>query len=436
LLVANRVTNFFISFTSTIYILLDLIINVYKYGECYNISNELQIGENYGEEEIEYLKKTINPFIVYKVLFILPFTLFSSFIFVEQSYKMISIFILNVLNRNNQNKTRFSFFNISDEDEIIFSQSDFNYVLNLVNKDNNKLSKSKKKLVAKMEMIKNQYKHSEIVPRITRSKFRSLLKQYIYDWNDDFKFTSRFVNIISVSIVTLYYFLITIVYFYIVYAQIIIDLVQSLVIEIIKDKFPGVLNFLRSIFLIPMFVSFLICLLQLFFLVKETKTYLVELYKGKCDFVSFKKMSNQRIGMRSFTFGGYLVGFLIWGYVILYVVLVLIGFAIFFIVVFIDLNLIIDFFLKYIIQILAVFLIKFGLRKIIQHSFIISKSKVLAVKNFRAYNVMMYFIFFFNLFFGILNAFTRLIKGLLASALMMSRMNFLLYDLLKDFGNY
>jgi hypothetical protein len=60
-----------------------------------------------------------------------------------------------------------------------------------------------------------------------------------------------------------------------------------------------------SVFFAPLFVALFISLFQVFLLVKETRQHLIEMYKGKCEFV--KKLTNLDKGFiasSSFHFGG------------------------------------------------------------------------------------------------------------------------------------
>ena len=418
-----------------------MILNVYKYGKCQSISN---IGFTLSEEQFENIKNSI---IVYKVLFILPFTIFSSFIFVEQFYKSFKL-LMNFCRKTKQTEHRrlsinkcFSLFNVDDEIEIIFSQSDFNYVLNLVNKyqkskpNNTKITLSKQEI----ESLNDEYNYSRVVC-IKQDSSRNIIKRLIkilniYDLinDDNFKFTSRFINTISVATVTLYYFVLTLFYFYTIQTEQLINLYSFAIIEFdeiemlkpILEKLI-IIDYLRKIILIPIFVAAFFCYTQLFLLIVETKKYLIQIYKGKCEFISLsnKKMSKNNVGILSLSFGGYLVGFLIWGYLILYVFFLLIAILYYLIDNFVTFKLLIDTFYKYLIQFVVVFIIKYILRRIMIYSFVKRNTQILALDNFRAYNIVLYFMFFFDLFLGFLNAVFRLLKGVLASVLMMSSIFF------------
>ena len=328
----------------------------------------------------------------------------------------------------------YSLISVDDETEIIFSQTDFNYVLNLVNKYDTQLTKLNvnNKSSNKIKLV-NEYRYSKLVRIKTKNRLKELIKKYIYVWNDDFKFTSRFINIISVSTVTLYYFVLTIFYFYTIYSEQMINLYtfvasQFEILQLILDKII-IISYLRKIVWIPIFVSGFFCFIQLLLLVIETKTYLIEIYKGKCDFISNKKMSKNKVGIMSLSFGGYLVGFLIWGYIILYFFILIIGVLIYIIDNFVTFGFLFNKLYKYGIQVLAVYIIKFLLKRILLYSFVENDSKILALNNFRAYNIVLYFVFFFDLFFGFLNAIVRLLKGILASALMMSSKLFIFFPI-------
>jgi hypothetical protein len=63
---------------------------------------------------------------------------------------------------------------------------------------------------------------------------------------------------------------------------------------------------INGIFLAPLIISLLICLLQQFLSIRETKKHLLQLYKGECEYVKkLKNLDNSSISESSFHFGGY-----------------------------------------------------------------------------------------------------------------------------------
>ena len=64
-------------------------------------------------------------------------------------------------------------------------------------------------------------------------------------------------------------------------------------------------------------------------------------------------------------------------------------------------------------------------------------TKILALDNFRAFNVFLYFNFFFDCFMGILSAITRLLKAIVFSILMMPRIAYSFFGRhLENMGKY
>ena len=385
LLVANRVNSFLVNFTSVLSILIDFLVNIYKYGQCQSISNE--------DVDIRQAKHYIIYFIIYKLLFALPFTIISSFLLIEQIYKTIFSIIDYVKFRNISSSQTDSFccklFDLKDDNEIFYSEYDLNYVSCLLS--NKKESNDKK-----------------------------FLNKYIYDWDQNFKFTSRFLNTITVAIITLYYFVINFGYYFIIYSTALINIIVNLVSLDEKNK-KNLANTLRSLLILPIFLSLIICLVQLFLLVRETRIYLIQLYKGKCEFLKYvdkKKMINEAVS-NHFSFGGFLVGYLIWGYLIIIAFILLLSLGIYIAQLYLG-SKIIWLLLKLILPLATVYVFKYVVFRILCKLFLISNQETISLNNFRAYNVILYFMFFYNFFLGFLNAITRVLKAILVSIFMMS----------------
>ena len=59
-----------------------------------------------------------------------------------------------------------------------------------------------------------------------------------------------------------------------------------------------------------------------------------------------------------------------------------------------------------------------------KYVFLNRKSKILALENFRAFNVFLYFSFFYDCFMGLLSAIIRLNKAIIAAIIMMPRISY------------
>lgn len=114
-----------------------------------------------------------------------------------------------------------------------------------------------------------------------------------------------------------------------------------------------------------------------------------------------------------------MVGYLIWGYFILYFTGVLIGIVILILRLFIGDAIFWQILLR-LVPVISVILVKMIINKIAtNYLFLCRNSKILALNNFRAFNVFLYFNFYFDCFMGIISAIIRLIQTVIIAILMM-----------------
>lgn len=336
---------------------IDFTSNVFYYGKCDSYSGSRGIQNDRPEAQ-----RRVIIYIVYKSLFALPFSIFSSFILINLTYRsFINLvdFIYSYRNSDRKQtmieKAKDSFFcliaNVDDDDELIYCRNDLDYVMRLLRKkksedeefsytsdeDSETLSYdgSEKSLKTKN---RDSYMYSKILKKKKVSKFKRI-SRIIYKWDPAFKFTSRFVNTILVAFVTLYYFVIYIAYRVIIAVTYNINKIPDEKLKegklsvnfgalfcSISKRFcsksltdignidmdvgnPGFLPYfkenLSAVFITPLFTAAIITVLQLFFLVKDVKTHLGELYRGECTFVEkASKIGKGSIASSSFHFGG------------------------------------------------------------------------------------------------------------------------------------
>jgi hypothetical protein len=56
-------------------------------------------------------------------------------------------------------------------------------------------------------------------------------------------------------------------------------------------------NSFEAIFIFPIFAAYVICIIQMFLFIRESRLHLQQLYKGECEFiVKSKNLSNASIG--------------------------------------------------------------------------------------------------------------------------------------------
>lgn len=214
---------------------------------------------------------------------------------------------------------------------------DFDYVLELLeNKSASTTSKNDASKSFSYQSIKS-LKYIE-VKRYRNTPFYKILKYFIYRPDRKFRFTSRYVNTITVALVALYYVFIYWTYFISMNISQLVAIIpekplklndvgrlwcnyspatcSQKVLDLKKPDLSVIeealrfLTYLRTsllaVFITPLFGSFVICVIQVFLLMRETKEHLIELYKGKCEFVrKASSLGKNSIASSSFHFGGY-----------------------------------------------------------------------------------------------------------------------------------
>ena len=121
----------------------------------------------------------------------------------------------------------------------------------------------------------------------------------------------------------------------------------------------------------------------------------------------------------NFYYFRYLVGYLLWGYFLIYLFLFIIGAVILLIRIFIGDKFFTDVLLKMVKVIVTIVIKKIVNIIATRFVFLDRKTNILALDNFRAFNIFLYFNFYFDCFLGVISAVIRLIKALVLSLLMM-----------------
>ena len=114
-----------------------------------------------------------------------------------------------------------------------------------------------------------------------------------------------------------------------------------------------------------------------------------------------------------------MTGYLVWGFLIIYLFGVVSGLVIFGMRLFVGDKIWLQLFLKALPVLVALIFRKILLEILSRLVFLNMRSSNLAIDNFRAFNIFLYFNFFFDAFMGFVSAFIRLIKGFLLAILMM-----------------
>ena len=260
-----------------------------------------------------FLDPHIEYWLGYKILSITPTIFLCSYISLSLTYR--AVYMTRKLLKENQ-INRF-FYCEDDDSENIYSHSDILYVLKLFQKDSMSEKNNIKAFTQVFRRITNiKYKEYSSDTIEQNHKAMPSIKTCIYNCQDSFRFTSRFINLHVVALLTLYHLSCLLLFTLLMILAYIGDFNDS--INKLLEYFNIDYNFdipfpIRSIILAPFFSSLLICVVQIFIGVYHTKKHLLEVYKGKCVYLPpVKTLSNSSIASSSFHYGGYLTGFLIW----------------------------------------------------------------------------------------------------------------------------
>ena len=338
-MVAFRLDNFIISITACLYAWLDFANNTYQNSLCEGFYRQI-----IGETDKDVIDRKYKFFVIYKTFDSIPFSIFSSFIVINLTYRSFCHVVDYIFRYTNKSvpylakifaKSKDSFccdlFNVEDEHEKIYSRCDIDYVLNLLN---SKDSTSKKSFTP---LKKFKYLTVFTEKKNFKTKVISLLKK-VLKWDPNFRFTSRMINAFTVSLVALYYVVLGLTFGITLLLEIVTSFIPvfdsskaqnpigDILCEIssdicteslrnytinlpVTDKIVQVLPWLRSsvvwVFVAPLIISPIICLLQIYLLSRDVKTHLKQLYKGECDFVrKAETIGNASIANSSIHIGG------------------------------------------------------------------------------------------------------------------------------------
>ena len=322
---------------------MDFVTNFYDYGICDSFVKEARDYSDTTE-----IRRRLPYFIVYKIMGALPLCFLSVFIIISLLYRafhnllyfirsMKSLELKRKLIENSKDSCFCKFFNVDDDNEVIFSKCDLMYVIEILKPtESEELTSEIGKIKHNKKELKNMENSFIKVKSKNESKIVNLFRKHIYDWNPNFHFTSRFINTIVVANVALYFVFLYCAYYITMFVTFIAPSKLKYLVDVDNStlNIGKLLNFIdyetnntidhfvqvpeqiakflpifrRSIiylFVVPVFGAMVICILQMFLLIKESKNYLIELYKGKCEFVKKPKSINQEsVFTSSFHFGG------------------------------------------------------------------------------------------------------------------------------------
>ncbi|KAL7667860.1 hypothetical protein ACOME3_008589 [Neoechinorhynchus agilis] len=260
------------------------------------------------------------------------------------------------------------------------------------------------------------------------------LAKFVYPWNSYFSFSKQVVNVYIIAFTLIYYF----TFWTIENSERIVDHAFRLIhlgllytfsqnpsngdltsIADLKNKAQyRIVEDLRII----SSMTAIFCCFQLFFGLRRFQKQMLSAYKGKFDSIPpRRRFKNTTILSKAMHYPGYMIGYLIWGYLFMLVI----SFTIFVLLKnVVKLTDLIEALARWIIPMLVLLLLKLVLIKILSKTIFTQDSgRSLALNNTKFLYVFNYFNFFFDCFLGLLMCISRVSQASIAAILLLSRLD-------------
>jgi hypothetical protein len=258
-----------------------------------------------------------------------------------------------------------------------------------------------------------------------------VMPKFIYQWRDDFRFSSRIVCVYA-SVFFLLIFMTIQVFIYVLpdlddlqktLQDGINQLTNSSNLEGTQSEFP-LPNFQRP-FIIAVLTAFVIIVIQLLILLANIRRNLFQIYRGDDSEIPKRNNSNcVSYSTGNFHFAGYFIGYLLWGYVLITILVFIIYVCI---ASFIEYGSVrfLEKILKSIIPVLLFVVFKSYLNKLLaRYVFLQHYGDVLAINNRRVLMIFLYFNFFLDSFLGFVSSIVRIIQSVIGGCLYMTRLDY------------
>ena len=269
-----------------------------------------------------------------------------------------------------------------------------------------------------------------------------LIPKFIYEWRDDFRFSSRIICVYASLLLLLYYVTVQALVQLIPMLHTVQETLQQLVDVLSLAFYPPVEadptsgtisesstnfpmpNLIRP-YVFAVIITFIIILIQLLVLLANMRRNLFQAFRGDDSEIPRRQRSKYvSYSSGNVHFGGYFIGYLIWGFIIVAFIAAVLCICIEAFIVFGGVRLL-ETLLKKIIPILLFIFFKQYLNKFLaQYVFLQHQGQVLALNNRRALMIFIYFNFFLDAFLGFVSSIIRLVKSLIGGVLYMCRLDY------------
>jgi hypothetical protein len=285
----------------------------------------------------------------------------------------------------------------------------------------------------------------------SKSFVKYLFEKYIYKFKMHFKYSKQLINTYVIAFILLYYITCIIIR----KSKFILNLTSELLIIFMSFVFKlgtsdnsnlasnsmvltsrtQLTSHVNALFAHINYDIVLSCCLttgfyvvQLVLGMRNYQKHTLKAYKGVyTDIPPPKRFTNTKKASSSLHYPGYMIGYLLWGYMILFEVLIVLTVLLRFLIKF---YFIIEKLAKYLLPILVIYLFKRIFLFYLTRYFLVKKrntAKSFTLKNFKLYFFLSHFNFFFDCFLGSFVCIMRMFQSSLASIVFMPRLDYSIY---------
>ncbi len=284
-----------------------------------------------------------------------------------------------------------------------------------------------------MLYVRNLFRSPDQIPP-SKALIARLIPKLIYEWRDDFQFSSRILCIYSAVFLLLFLVIIWACVSLVPYLSTVVKSLQDTITTIANAIIDNGTDFSQSSFPFPNLVRpFLfavgvtstIMVIQLLVLLANIRRNLLQAFRGDDSEIPRRDPSRHvSYATGNFHFAGYFIGYLVWGFIIMSTFITIICACIY---AFIEYGSVrfLEKILKAIIPSLLLVLFKLYLNKLLaQYVFLQHCGDVLALDNRRFLMIFIFFNFFLDAFLGFISAILRMIITAIAAIIYMCRLDY------------
>ncbi|XP_033760016.1 receptor for retinol uptake stra6-like isoform X2 [Pecten maximus] len=267
-----------------------------------------------------------------------------------------------------------------------------------------------------------------------KSILKPLVKPWLYKKNPEFKYSTRFLATVGVSFILIYKLTVELLIFTIPlideFLQYLVDLLSTNPSASLQDTIYityYLVDAYRSCIIAATVLECVLASLILLHIISSYRKYLLALHKGINYHVPAREeKTNSSILVGTMRYSGYQVGYTTWSYLIQWFLLLLFCMAFATVIILFEQG------YGYLITniILAVWsipvttiVINLAQTWISKLVFLQEKDEVLALDNRRGFFVFTYFMFYYNIFLGLISCLMRIIKSIILGALFLGRLD-------------